>query len=57
MYKKLALLLFISLLLVRCGGSDEDSSNDGEVTPVAYDRAKMLVHWADKIIIPAHYCI
>lgn len=54
MYKKLALLLFISLLLVRCGGSDEDSSNDGEVTPVAYDRAKMLVHWADKIIIPAH---
>ena len=54
MYKKIALLLFISLLLVRCGGSDEDSSNDGEVTPVAYDRAKMLVHWADKIIIPAH---
>ena len=54
MYKKLALLLFVSLLLVRCGGSDEDSSDDGEIKPVAYDRAKMLVHWADKIIIPAH---
>ena len=54
MYKKLVLVFFVSLLLVRCGGSDDDSSNDGEVKPVAYDRAKMLVHWADKIIIPAH---
>tara|TARA_B100000767_G_scaffold246626_1_gene246339 strand:- start:6 stop:1121 length:1116 start_codon:yes stop_codon:yes gene_type:complete len=54
MYKKLVLVFFVSLLLVRCGGSDDDSSNDGEVKPVAYDRGKMLVHWADKIIIPAH---
>ena len=54
MYKKLVVVFFVSLLLVRCGGSDDDSSNDGEVKPVAYDRGKMLVHWADKIIIPAH---
>ena len=54
MYKKLVLVFFVSLLLVRCGGSDDDSPNDGEVKPVAYDRGKMLVHWADKIIIPAH---
>ena len=54
MYKKLVLVFFVSLLLVRCGGSDDDSSNNGEVKPVAYDRGKMLVHWADKIIIPAH---
>ena len=54
MYKKLVLVFFVSLLLVRCGGSDDDSSNDGEVKPVAYDRGKMLIHWADKIIIPAH---
>ena len=54
MYKKLVVVFFVSLLLVRCGGSDDDSSNDGEVKPVAYDRGKMLVHWADKIIVPAH---
>ena len=54
MYKNLVLVFFVSLLLVRCGGSDDDSSNNGEVKPVAYDRGKMLVHWADKIIIPAH---
>ncbi len=54
MYKNLVLVFFVSLLLVRCGGSDDDSSNDGEVKPVAYDRGKMLVHWADKIIVPAH---
>ena len=54
MYKKLVVVFFVSLLLVRCGGSDDDSSNNGEVKPVAYDRGKMLVHWADKIIIPAH---
>ena len=34
MYKKLVLVFFVSLLLVRCGGSDDDSSNDGEVKPV-----------------------
>ena len=54
MYKNLVLVFFVSLLLVRCGGSDDDSSNNGEVKPVAYDRGKMLVHWADKIIVPAH---
>ena len=54
MYKKLVVVFFVSLLLVRCGGSDDDSSNNGEVKPVAYDRGKMLVHWADKIIVPAH---
>jgi hypothetical protein len=54
MFKKILFLFFASILFINCGGSDEDGSNDGEVKPVAYDRGKMLIHWADKIILPAH---
>jgi predicted lipoprotein len=51
--KNIILLFFTSLLLVNCGGSDDESQSD-DIAPIAYDRAKMLVHWADKIILPAH---
>ena len=54
MFKKILFLFFATILFINCGGSDEDGSNDGEVKPVAYDRGKMLIHWADKIILPAH---
>ena len=54
MFKKILFLFFASILFINCGGSDEDGYNDGEVKPVAYDRGKMLIHWADKIILPAH---
>ena len=53
MYKKIFLLLFASFVLVQCSSSDDDANLLDEKT-VAYDRAKMLVHWADMIIIPAH---
>ncbi len=54
MYKKILLLFVLSILLIRCGGSESDDDGGDVTKPVAYDRGKMLVHWADKTIIPAY---
>tara|TARA_X000000368_G_scaffold17173_1_gene13495 strand:+ start:5553 stop:6668 length:1116 start_codon:yes stop_codon:yes gene_type:complete len=54
MYKNILLLFVLSILLIRCGGSDSDDDGGDIAKPVVYDRGKMLVHWADKTIIPAY---
>lgn len=53
MYKKILFVTFLSILLIQCSGSESEDS-DNTSAPAAYDRAKMLVHWADKIILPSH---
>jgi predicted lipoprotein len=53
MYKKIFLVLFSFIILVQCSSSDDDASALEELN-TSYDRSKMLVHWADNIIIPAH---
>ena len=53
MYKKLFVALFSLFIFVQCSSSDDDA-NALEEKKTAYDRSKMLVHWADNIIIPAH---
>ena len=52
MFKKISLLFFISFILINCSGSGDDNVDDNQL--LSYDRSKMLIHWADKIIIPAH---
>ena len=52
MFKKIFLLFFISFILTNCSDSGDDI--DDNKNPISYDRSKMLIHWADKIIIPAH---
>lgn len=46
--KKLLVLLFAPLLLVNCGSNEGDGMNADR-----FDRAAMLVNWADNLIIPA----
>ncbi len=53
MYKKILFIVFLSILLIQCSGSESEDS-DNTSAPVAYDRGKMLVHWADKIILPSY---
>ena len=53
MFKKIFLLFFISFILINCSDSEDDIVDDNK-NSISYDRSKMLIHWADKIIIPAH---
>ncbi len=49
MYKKITLLAFVFLLgMSSCGEDDSLDSGDG------FDRAAMLVNWADNMIVPAY---
>ena len=54
MFKKFVYyFIFLSLIVLGCGGSESEDTQETNETAV-YDRAEMLKHWADNIIVPAY---
>lgn len=52
--KYFSYLIIFSLTILSCGGSGDSDDNNEITETTAYDRAEMLKHWADNIIVPSY---
>lgn len=52
--KYFSYLVFLVFFILSCGGSGDSDDNSEVSETAAYDRAEMLKHWADNIIVPSY---